>query len=268
MISLEKYGPWALVTGGSESIGKSMAVKLAQGGFNIVLGARKQNALDELAKEIRAASGVQVRTVSVDLAAPDMLERLRSVTDDIEVGFYGNNAGTDGHKLRPFLEKPIEEAMLPIQLNVVSQTILAHHYGMKMAKRRRGGILFIGSLAGCVGLANVATYCGSKAYMQLFGEALWTELRPYNVDVLAYPVGGVSAESRLRFNPINPPGSVWAHPDDLAQHALENIANGPVQVPTYLVDQFNWSRSSPRRLISEARGNSVQRNMPLPADPI
>ena len=63
----QKYGPWALVAGASEGVGREYAEQLAARGLDVVLLARRQEVLDEVAASIRAASGVQTRTLAVDL---------------------------------------------------------------------------------------------------------------------------------------------------------------------------------------------------------
>ena len=69
---IEKYGPWALVAGASEGVGAAFAEALAQRGLNVVLVARRQQVLDDVAEEIRAAAGVQTRTLALD---PDVIVR-------------------------------------------------------------------------------------------------------------------------------------------------------------------------------------------------
>ena len=81
MIDAAKYGPWAVIAGGSEGIGPVLAEELAKSGINSVLLARKPEPLEATAADIRARHGVEVRTLSLDLTAPDMLDRVRDVVD-------------------------------------------------------------------------------------------------------------------------------------------------------------------------------------------
>jgi uncharacterized protein len=93
-MNLEKYGPWALIIGGSEGIGSSFARKLAAKKFNVALVARKTQPLDAVATELRP-TGVEVRTLSADLSRPDALEKVRTITDDIEIGYLIYVAGAN-----------------------------------------------------------------------------------------------------------------------------------------------------------------------------
>src|SRR5262245_41546134 len=93
MISAQKYGPWAVVTGGGEGTGASFARELAKAGINLVLIARREGPLNAVAEQVRAETGVEVRVLPLDLSRPDMLDRIREVTDGIEVGMIVSNVG-------------------------------------------------------------------------------------------------------------------------------------------------------------------------------
>ncbi|MBU6269508.1 MAG: SDR family NAD(P)-dependent oxidoreductase, partial [Sphingomonadales bacterium] len=78
-MDLNRYGPWALVIGGSEGVGAAFARMLAADGFKLVLVARKPGPLEELAAELRSG-GAEVRTVSANLAHADVLDVVRKAT--------------------------------------------------------------------------------------------------------------------------------------------------------------------------------------------
>ena len=142
----DKYGPWAVITGGSEGIGASVARKLAAEGIDIVLIARKVEALEETAHDIREKFGVEVRTGSIDLARYDAIDAARELTDDIEVGFLFYNAGAN--KIRGnFIELDKQTYRDLIGVNVINQADFLHHYGALMQPRGRGGIVMTGSTA-------------------------------------------------------------------------------------------------------------------------
>src|SRR5262245_20808234 len=127
-MDLAKYGPWALVVGGSEGIGASFARKLAAEKLNVVIVARKQEPLDELAKELRETSGVEVRAVSADLSRPEALDKVRAATDDVEIGFLIYNAGANNTRGN-FIELEPQVYRSVIAINVVGQAEFVRHYG-------------------------------------------------------------------------------------------------------------------------------------------
>ena len=93
-MSYAKYGPWAVIAGGSEGVGAEFARLLAESGVNLVLVARKPEPLEVAAAACRAL-GVEVRTVATDLVSPVAVAELASVTDDLEVGLFIYNAGAN-----------------------------------------------------------------------------------------------------------------------------------------------------------------------------
>jgi uncharacterized protein len=256
MFSSKKYGPWAVILGASEGVGVSFARKLAKVGINVVLIARNEDLLDKVASQVRAESSVQTRTLGLDLTAPNMLAKIREVTDDIEVGLVVYNAGAS-HNMQPFLSAPLEFSLKLISLNPVGQVSVSHHFGTKMVARGRGGIILIGSLAGNAGSPSVIAYGGAKAFTQIFAEGLWYELRPQGVDVLCVVLGATDTPARTRLNLTDQPGSIVSNPDDVAQESLDALADGPVYVAKHLAEGFRQLCSLPRREAVEAMGNLV-----------
>lgn len=255
MITKEKYGPWAVIAGGSEGLGPCFARRLARAGINLVLLARKPAPLMETAREIEQESQVQVRTLQVDLTQADMLERIRTVTDGLDVGLLIYNAGAArGPKL--LLEQSADEALAVVRLNAVGQTLLAQHFGRAMVQRGRGGILLVTSMGGMAGCYSLATYSASKAYTQVFGEALWAELQPHGVDVLVLMLARTRTPALARTEIAQ--GGPAADPDDMAEQGLAHLADGPVYVPRHLAQAFQHLSSMPRREATEAMSKSLR----------
>jgi short-subunit dehydrogenase len=258
MIDAAKYGPWAVIAGGSEGIGPCLAEELAQAGISSVLLARKPEPLEAAAADIRARHGVEIRTLSLDLTAPDMLDRLRAVTDDLDVGLLVYNAGAS-IRTGPFIEWDLDDALQVIRLNVVGQTMLAHHFGRRMASRGRGGIVLMGSLAGVAGSPSVVTYSGAKAYSQIFSEGLWWELKQHGVDVLHVVVGQTDTPAMARLGIVYPEGQSVG-PEAVARYSLANIANGPVAVMPEMQEGFIQLCTPDRRAVTEGNAAFILAN--------
>jgi short-subunit dehydrogenase len=224
-MDLRKYGPWALIVGGSEGVGAAFARELAAAGFKLILVARKEGPLEERAAELRAA-GTEVRTLSVDMSRSDAIDRVRSLTDDVEVGLLIYNAGANSIQGN-FVELDPEVYRAVIGVNVIGQAEFAHHYGALMRQRGRGGIILCGSTSSYMGASHLAAYTASKAFSRIFTEALWVECRAFGIDVLHLLIGftATPAMERLGYNleKAQPP-------EEVAQEALDNIANGPVWI--------------------------------------
>lgn len=230
MTDLAKYGPWAVIAGGSEGVGAEFAQQLGADGFNLLLIARKPGPLEETAAAVRDAHGVEVRPLSADLTEPAAITAIKEATADVEVGLLVYNAGANSYGGN-FLTGELEGHQGVIDLNVTAMLALTHHFGRLMKERRRGGILLIGSLAGYVGTSTEAIYGGAKAFSRIFAEGLWAELREFDVDVLEFVLGltRTPAMERAGLN-FDIPGMVVGEPAEVAKEALANLANGPVQV--------------------------------------
>jgi short-subunit dehydrogenase len=257
MIDAAKYGPWAVIPGGSEGIGTVLAEELAEAGINSVLIARKAEPLEAAAEEIRRRHGTQVRTLSLDLTAPDMLARVRAVTDDIEVGLLVYNAGAS-LRTGPFIDWELDDVLQVIRLNVVGQTVLSHHFGRLMAKRGRGGIVLMGSLAGVAGSPSVITYSGAKAYSQIFSEGLWWELKQHGVDVLHVVVGMTNTPAMARLGIEY--GDQGDDPAVVARLALDELGNGPVAVVSSMREGFVQLCTPDRRAVTEGNAGFILSN--------
>ncbi len=229
MIDTAKYGPWALIAGGSEGVGAEFSQLLAEAGLNLVLIARKADPLQQTADRCRRHGG-EVRTVQVDLSDPAACTRIAAATSGLEVGLLILVAGANTHS-QEFLDGDLAEFRHVIDLNLSTPLALVHHYGQAMRARRRGGIVLLGSLAGYLGSARQTVYGGVKAFTRIFAEGLWLELRDHGVDVLELVMGvtRTPAMERAGLN-FDTPGIVVAEPADVAREGLEWLGRGPVHV--------------------------------------
>jgi short-subunit dehydrogenase len=226
---LAKYGPWAVIAGGSEGVGAEFARQLAAAGFNLILVARKPEPLERTADECRAQGG-EVRTLAVDLVDPSAVGQVAAAAADVEVGLLIYNAGANTCS-EPFLDGALVEFDRVIALNIGTMMALTQHFGRPMCKRRRGGILLLGSMAGYLGSVRHTVYGGVKAFGRIFAESLWLELREFDVDVLELVLGvtRTPAMERVGLN-FDVPGLRVAEPADVAREGLEQLPNGPVHV--------------------------------------
>lgn len=245
MVTRERHGPWALLVGGSEGIAEALAVRLGAEGINLVLIARKEAALAATAARVTQASGVEVRTLSLDISRDDALERIRELTDDVEVGLLVHNVGGGG--FGPFLDSSLDNSMSAAMVNCVNLMKLVHHYGQPMKARGSGGIITFGSMAGNVGGAYMASYSASKAFVQMFCESLWSELQGTGIDVLSIIMGSADTPSRQRSGTQDNTLFPVARPEDVAEQALREIGNGPVQVPAGSEQAFATFNTPDRR---------------------
>jgi uncharacterized protein len=186
-----RYGPWALITGASDGIGRALATQIAAEGINIVLAARSEDKLQALATELRSAHGIQTRVLVADLVDSAAADRIEELTMELDVGLVVLAAGfgTTG----TFLETSLTAELQLLAVNVTAVMRLAHTFAGRLAARGTGGIVLFGSIVGWQGVPGQANYAASKAYVQCLAEALYHELAPHGVDVLAVAPGPVDS---------------------------------------------------------------------------
>lgn len=221
-----KYGPWAVVAGASEGLGAAFARALAGRGLNVLLLARRADALAEVAASIGGA--VEVRCATLDLGAADLAERLQALTAELDVGLCVYNAAA-AH-VGPFLAQSLADKQRIIDVNCRGPLIAAHVLGERMARRGRGGLLLMSSLTAFWGSPLIATYGATKAFNLSLGEALWFELGPQGVDVLACCAGATRTPGFLRS--LGGRRGPWSMtPEAVAEEALAALGGPPSMVP-------------------------------------
>lgn len=221
----ERYGRWAVVVGASEGIGASVARQLGVRGVDVVLVARRQAALEEVAATVATST----RVLTLDLSEPGADARLAEATADLDVGLVIYNAGADPNQ-STFLEKPLEvwEALLRRNCNAVLG--VAHRFGGRLVERGRGGLVFVTSGAAWAGGSHLTAYSASKAFDLNLGESLWAELRPHGVDVLSMVLGMTDTPALRRLLGDREMDGM-ADPEDVARDMLDHLADGPTWPP-------------------------------------
>ena len=176
-----KYGPKALITGGSSGIGKAIALELAKNGIVPILVARNEEKLRQASEEIFKKHKMQTLTYSLDLSDDSEVKALINRVKSEDIGLFVHSAGIEN---KGFFNKiPKEDELKLIQLNIVSTYLLTHHFSEKMVANKRGGILLISSLFGLMPSPYFSNYAASKSYVHNLGLSLHTELKELGVDV-------------------------------------------------------------------------------------
>lgn len=209
-VNFAKYGAnggkWAVVTGASDGIGKEYALQLAQRGFNVVLISRTQGKLDALASEIESTYKVETKTLAIDFTAdtPSNYELISQVVKSLPITVLINNVGQSHSIPVPFVETEEQELRNIITINTTAtlrttQIILPLMQQTIKSSKTRGLVLTMGSFGGLLPTPLLATYSGSKAFLQAWSAALAGEVQPEGIDVelvISYLV--TSAMSKIR----------------------------------------------------------------------
>lgn len=176
---------WALVTGASSGIGAEFARQLAARGMHLILVARREEPMRELARELFTAHGTKADVVPMDLADPQGPARLIAEIDQRGrvIELLVNNAGF-GY-VSEIESTDLARVQQLVQLNIAALTELTYRVLPGMIQRGHGGIINVSSVAGFQPVAYMGPYAASKAYVLHFTESLWAEAREKGVTVTA-----------------------------------------------------------------------------------
>ena len=186
-IDKRRFGPWAVITGASSGIGKEFARQIAASGVHVALVGRREPLLRTVGAECTQASGVQHRIIPLDLSEPDFLPVLADATRDLDVGLVVSNAGTGNPGAFLKLDRQLLQATL--RLSTMAHLDITHHFGAKLAERRRGGLILVGAMGAENGVPWMANDGAAKAYVHSLGEALHYEFKPLGVYVTVLAAG-------------------------------------------------------------------------------
>ena len=184
----------ALITGASTGIGKEFAIIHAERGGDMVVVARSLDKLNALKKEIEEKFNVEVKVIVKDLTHPEAAKQLFDEVSSagIQIEYLINNAGFGG--LGKFHERPWEDDLAMINLNIVALTALTRFFLPGFVKRNNGKILNVSSTAGFMPGPLQAVYYASKAYVTSFSNAVAEELRDTKVTVTTLMPGATKSE--------------------------------------------------------------------------
>jgi short-subunit dehydrogenase len=181
----------ALITGASVGIGAAFAQQLAARQTDLVLVARSQDKLQELANSLKQQHHIQVDIIVQDLTAPDATETIFRTVQQLgrSIDLLVNNAGVGGYG--DFAESDRDLQLKMVQLNIATIVDLTHRFLPGMRQRRAGGVINLSSVAAFQSMPYFSIYAATKAFILSFSEAMWAENRSYGVHVLAVCPGPV-----------------------------------------------------------------------------
>ncbi|BAP17547.1 SDR family NAD(P)-dependent oxidoreductase [cyanobacterium endosymbiont of Epithemia turgida] len=246
----------ALITGASSGIGTAFAQELAMRQINLILVARSQNKLYQLAEKLQHQVPIKVDVIVQDLTEQQAAKKVYDTITEkgLNVDFLVNNAGVGDYGA--FTQRELSRQAEMIQLNIVALVELTYLFLSEMQQRGTGNIINVASIAGFQPLPYLSVYAATKAFVLSFSEALWAENKGRNINILALCPGPTdsnffeAADFPDSFTNKNN-GSLTSAKEVVkdALKALENRKSNTV--PGGLSNQFivNSSRFLPRELL-------------------
>uniref|UniRef100_A0ACD6AN53 Uncharacterized protein n=1 Tax=Avena sativa TaxID=4498 RepID=A0ACD6AN53_AVESA len=230
------YGAWAVVTGPTSGIGRSMALELARWGLNLVLVGRDPARLRDVSNTISITHAVQTKTVLLDLSLDEKVirQQLRESVEGLDVGLLVNNAGVAKPGAVYFHEVDVEAWSRMIRVNVLALTDVTAAVLPGMARRGRGAIINIGSGSASVlpSFPLYSVYTATKRYVAEFSRSLSVEYKSRGIDVQCQApllVATNMVSSALKSSFIQ---QFVVTPDSYAHAAVRWIGHGALCIPT------------------------------------
>lgn len=226
----EKYGEWALITGASSGIGREFARYLAKINFNLILIARRYERLLELYDELTYKYHIEIICIKTDLTSEECFPEIYQKVGEREVGILVNNAGAGS--VGDFFQSDLQKEIDLIKLNCLTPTILTHYFLKKMIERKKGAIIFLGSIVGLQPTPYLAVYSATKSFNIYLSNALWYELKKYNIDVLALSPGSTNTE----FERVSQKTCklIRAEPDEVVKSVFKALGKKPTIIHGFI----------------------------------
>lgn len=231
----------AVVTGASSGIGAIYADRLARRGYDLILVARNEARLAEVAQRVRAATGRNVRTVAADLTEQTDLNRIEALLrDETSVTLLVNNAGVGA--LKPLVESDVDAMEVMIALNVTALMRLVYAAAPAFVARGGGTIINVASAVAIAPEILNGVYGGTKAFVLALSQSLHNELGDKNLRVQAvlpgatatnfWDAAGGSVESL--------PSAVVMRTEDMVDAALAGFDQGELVTIPSLENAADW----------------------------
>ncbi|CAL5052531.1 unnamed protein product [Urochloa decumbens] len=241
------YGSWAVITGPTSGLGRSMATELARQGLNLVLVGRDPAKLDDVSDAITKAHGVKTKAVVFDLSlmstpeGDEAARRLRAAIEGLDVGVLVNNAGIAKPGAMYVHEADVESLVRIVRMNLQALTELTAAVLPGMVARSRGAIVNIGS-GSALALPSFplySVYAATKRYVAVFSKNLDVEYKNKGIDVQCQTpfyvdTKMISDEAKGSFSPL-----FVVSPDACARAMVRRIGHGRLWVPNF-AHQVQW----------------------------
>ena len=245
---------YTLITGASSGIGECFARAIARRGHNLVLTARSEGRLSQLAADLVREHSIKVEVIAADLSVRDAAPRLVATLNDrnLSISVLVNNAAFGGRG--KFWELPIDRQMAMVRLNINSLAELSYLLLPAMVERGEGSIINVSSTASFQPLAYTATYAATKAFVTSFSMGLAEEVRPHGIRVVTLCPGGTRTHffEAGNYGVRTLPGGLQ-DPNEVVEDALRKLDRGGGLVIPRLLNKLGVfvQRFGPRQTVAK-----------------
>jgi len=232
----------ALITGASAGIGAIYAERLAARGYDLILVARNEERLHDVADKVQQLHGRNVTIVQADLGRRDDLARVETILrTDASITMLVNNAGFGA--VTPLLDSDVDRMEQMIDINVTAPTRLVYAAAPAFVARGGGTIVNIASIVG-IGIEILnGVYGASKAYVLALTQSLQHELAGKGIRVQAVLPGATATDfwDAAGMPHTNLPQGMVMRADAMVDAALAGLDQGEVVTIPPLQDGKEWT---------------------------
>ncbi|BES99267.1 Hydroxysteroid dehydrogenase like 1 [Nesidiocoris tenuis] len=226
------YGKWAVITGGSDGIGKGYALELAKRGMNICVLSNFEN---NIVSEIRSVYTVDVKWIDVDFSTTEVYERIEKEISQIDdIGILVNNVGMVQSKWQPLADQDRRFMEKIINVNMATVVMMTEIVLKSMLRQNRGLIVCMGSMASRVPTPYATLYASSKAFIENFSVCLASELSETKIVVKCIEPCFVRTQllkDMTKFTDFLKSYWSWTFPDGLSFAATATSTFGVIGTP-------------------------------------
>lgn len=237
-------GKTALITGASSGIGKELATLFAKDGYNLVLVARSEDTLHDIANQYRQQYGIQqITVIAKDLSKQDSAQEVYDHVKQkgITINVLVNDAGVGEYGLFA-TESDLQKELDIIQLNVTSLVHLTKLFVQDMVARNEGKILMLGSVVSVLPNPVMAVYGATKSFVYSFSEALRNELKSTKVSITVLMPGATDTDFFNKAGAMNTRAQEQArstNPADVAKDGYNALMKGQDKIVSGVMNKVN-----------------------------
>ncbi|XP_029464532.1 inactive hydroxysteroid dehydrogenase-like protein 1 [Rhinatrema bivittatum] len=220
----KQYGKWAIITGGTDGIGKAYAEELASRGVNIILISRNRVKLENVTQAIKETYQVEAVFIVADFSkGREIYLPIQKALSDTEIGILVNNVGVFYDYPEYFTEIPEEKLWDIINVNITAASMMVHMVLPGMVSRKKGAIINISSASCCKPTPQVAAYSASKAYLDHFSRALQYEYAPKGIFVQSLTPFFIATNKTKYYGFLESNRWMAPSPETYAYHAVSTL---------------------------------------------
>ena len=261
------HKPFALITGASKGIGRSLALHLASQGFPVLLVARNKNLLEELSVEIKSTYSVPAFYFTTDLSVPGAAPEVKAWVkqNNYDLGILINNAGYA--VWGRFTNIPLNDHLQMMQLNMNTIVEMCYEFIPILQEQNKAWLMNVSSTTAYQAVATLSTYMASKIFIIGFTRSLRAELKDTNLSVSVLSPGTTSSDfiNRAGMHALQEISDKFAmHPDEVAKIAVKGMLEGKAEIIPGFLNKFSaiMTRLVPKSLSEKIAADIYLKNLP------